>query len=108
MIKSAGNRISPTEVEEAAEATGLVAEAVAFGIADASLGQAVILVGRPAADVRDDAADVADLLAKRLKAELPGFMQPRAILIRDTLPRNANGKLDRVAISQSAAAELAV
>ncbi len=46
MIKSAGNRISPQEVEEAALATGLVAEAVALGVKDERLGQAVHLVVR--------------------------------------------------------------
>ena len=34
MIKTSGNRVSPTEVEEAAVASGLVAEAVALGIPD--------------------------------------------------------------------------
>lgn len=108
MIKSAGNRISPTEVEEAAEATGLVAEAVAFGLADAALGQAVILVVRPSANCDAALADVPGLLAKALKAELPGFMQPRHILVRDTLPRNANGKLDRVSIEALATLELEI
>jgi acyl-coenzyme A synthetase/AMP-(fatty) acid ligase len=46
MIKSAGNRISPQEIEEAALATGLVAEAVALGMPDERLGQAVHLVVR--------------------------------------------------------------
>jgi acyl-CoA ligase (AMP-forming) (exosortase A-associated) len=104
MIKSAGNRISPTEVEEAAEATGLVAEAVAFGLPDPALGQAVALVVRPAAGQSVDR--LADAIGKALKAELPGFMQPRHILVRSVLPQNANGKLDRVAITQSAKAEL--
>ena len=106
MIKSAGNRISPTEVEEAAEATGLVAEAVAFGVADSALGQAVILVARLSANCAASQADVPGLLAKALKAELPGFMQPRYILVRASLPRNANGKLDRVKIEAAATLEL--
>ena len=38
MIKSAGNRISPTEVEEAAVAVEGVAEAVALGVRDDRLG----------------------------------------------------------------------
>jgi acyl-CoA synthetase (AMP-forming)/AMP-acid ligase II len=33
-------------------------------------------------------------------------MQPHSVLVRDSLPRNANGKLDRVAIVQTATAEL--
>jgi acyl-CoA ligase (AMP-forming) (exosortase A-associated) len=93
MIKSAGNRISPQEVEEAALATGLVAEAVALGVADARLGQAVHLVVRGESD---DAARAE--LAKRLQRDLPNFMQPKAIHWRKALPLNPNGKIDRTAL----------
>ena len=54
MIKSAGNRISPQELEDAARATDLVSEAVALGVPDERLGQAVHLV------VRGDAGRDAD------------------------------------------------
>jgi acyl-CoA ligase (AMP-forming) (exosortase A-associated) len=91
MIKSAGNRISPQEVEEAALATGLVAEAVALGVPHARLGQAVHLV------VRGDAANAGEL-AKRLQRDLPNFMQPQHIHWRATLPLNPNGKIDRAAL----------
>ncbi|MGB7374479.1 acyl-CoA ligase (AMP-forming), exosortase A system-associated [Pontixanthobacter sp.] len=94
MIKSAGNRISPNDIEEAARATGLVAEAVALGIPDARLGHAIHLVARAAADSADAATQVPRALAK----ELPNFMQPHAIHWRDSLPVNPNGKLDRGAI----------
>src|SRR5690606_27171102 len=46
MIKSAGNRISPQEIEDVALASGLVAEAAAIGVPDARLGQAVHLIVR--------------------------------------------------------------
>lgn len=91
MIKSAGNRISPQEIEEAALATGLVAEAVALGVADPRLGQAVHLV------VRGDMAREAEL-AEKLLRELPNFMQPKAIHWRAALPLNPNGKIDRAAL----------
>jgi len=91
MIKSAGNRISPQEVEEAALATGLVAEAVALGVPHARLGQAVHLV------VRGDAANAGEL-AKRLQRDLPNFMQPQHIHWRAALPLNPNGKIDRAAL----------
>ena len=97
MIKSAGNRISPQEVEDAAVATGLVAEAVAVGIPDAKLGQAVCLAVRGAALDEDG-------LRKALAAALPNFMQPRLIRHYDAMPRNPNGKLDRNAIAQEFAA----
>lgn len=92
MIKTSGNRISPTEVEEAAIASGLVAEAVALGMPDPRLGEAIALVVRP--DRRDEEA----ALRAHLRRELPNFMQPGPILWRDELPRGPNGKLDRVAL----------
>jgi acyl-CoA ligase (AMP-forming) (exosortase A-associated) len=93
MIKTAGNRVSPTEVEEAALASGLIFEAVAFGIPDARLGAAIILIvrGKEGAD--------REALPAWLRRSLPNFMQPRTIAWRDELPRNPNGKLDRVAIA---------
>ena len=96
MIKSAGNRISPQEIEDAAIATGLVAEAVALGVKDERLGHAVHLVVRAAPDAGDAEAS----LPKALKAELPNFMIPHQIHWRDKLPLNPNGKLDRTAIAQ--------
>ena len=91
MIKSAGNRISPLEIEEAVLSGGETREAVAVGVADARLGQGVVVVlaGDPARE---------DELRARLRTMLPSFMQPVRYEWRDELPRNANGKLDRAAI----------
>ena len=93
MIKSAGNRISPQEVEAAALVSGLTNEAVALGIKDDRLGQAVELV------VRGDAAGDAALKTALAKA-LPGFMQPRRIRWRAAMPLGPNGKIDRTALAQ--------
>ncbi|SER61190.1 acyl-CoA ligase (AMP-forming), exosortase A system-associated [Sphingobium sp. YR768] len=94
MIKSAGNRISPTEIEEAAVAVPGVAEAVALGIKDDRLGQAVRLLLR-AAD-----PTVTDTVVTHLKQELPNFMQPKDIMLVPEFPRNPNGKIDRVALAR--------
>jgi acyl-CoA ligase (AMP-forming) (exosortase A-associated) len=92
MIKTSGNRVSPTEVEEAAVATGLVAEAVALGVPDDRLGEAIALIVRPQLPHgRDSEAE----LRSRLKSELPNFMQPGPIIWRDEMPKSPNGKLDR-------------
>lgn len=96
MIKSAGNRISPQEVEDAARATGLVAEAVALGVPDERLGQAVHLVVR--ASSSSGTGDEAQQLAQALAKELPNFMQPKMIHWRGTMPLNPNGKIDRTAL----------
>ena len=92
MMKVAGNRISPTEVEEAVLAGGEVAEAVALGLPDERQGQVIAVVARAAA------ADSEALVRARLRRELPSFQQPSYYVWVEALPRNANGKLDRVAV----------
>lgn len=103
MIKSAGNRISPQEIEEAALATGLAAEAIAIGLPDERLGQAIHLVVRAA----PGATDAEEELPRKLMQELPNFMQPRAIHWRDAMPIGPNGKIDRAGLQAELQAELA-
>ena len=91
MIKSAGNRISPTEVEEAVTAGGETSEAVAVGVEDERLGQAIVVVAKG-----DGSAEA--MLRDRLRRDLPNFMQPARYVWLSELPRNANGKLDRAAL----------
>ena len=100
MIKSAGNRISPQEIEEAALASGLVAEAVALGIPDERLGHAVHLIVRPLSS----SSDAKDELPRILMQNLPNFMQPKVIHWRSFLPISPNGKIDRNALQAELAA----
>jgi acyl-CoA ligase (AMP-forming) (exosortase A-associated) len=95
MIKTSGNRVSPTEVEEAAVASGLVAEAVALGVPDDRLGEAIALIVRPTGEQREGGEEA---LRAFLRRELPNFMQPGPILWRSELPKSPNGKLDREAL----------
>ncbi len=100
MIKSAGNRISPQEIEEAAVATGLVAEAVALGVPDERLGHAIHLIVR---GIDKGSGGAEDLKAKLLH-NLPNFMQPQVIHWREALPKNPNGKIDRSGLQAELAA----
>src|SRR5258706_14382662 len=97
MIKTAGNCISPAEVEEAVLAGGEAVEAVALGGPDPRPGQAIVVVAR--AGGAEEEAEAR--LRERLRRDLPSFMQPVRYDWRDALPRNANGKLDRVALKHS-------
>ena len=102
MIKTSGNRVSPTEIEEAAYGSGAVDAAVALGIADERLGQAILLVASPAGGRSFEEAEAT--LRGAIAATLPGYMLPRTVIWRDALPRNANGKLDRSALRREHAA----
>ena len=92
MIKTSGLRVSPTDVEEAAHLTGAVSEAAAFGVADDTLGQVIVLI---AVAAREGAAEQ---LARGLADALPAYMRPARVDWREALPRSANGKIDRAAL----------
>ena len=91
MIKTSGYRVSPTEVEEAVYATGLVGDAVALGVEDDRLGQRIVLVATGAKGPL-----AASALLAELRRTLPRFMVPAEVREMDVLPRSPNGKFDRV------------
>jgi acyl-CoA synthetase (AMP-forming)/AMP-acid ligase II len=91
MIKTSGYRVSPTEVEEAAYGTGLVADAVALGVPDERLGDAIALVVTPA----DGTELEPKALVTALRKELPLYMVPSRVVVRASMPRSPNGKYDR-------------
>jgi acyl-CoA ligase (AMP-forming) (exosortase A-associated) len=95
MIKTSGYRVSPTEIEEVAYATTLVRDAVALGVEDATLGQRVLLVVAPTADEFD-----ADAFLEEMKSRLPLYMVPSSVVVRDAIPRSANGKFDRALLRE--------
>jgi acyl-CoA ligase (AMP-forming) (exosortase A-associated) len=91
MIKTSGYRVSPTEIEEVAYASGLVGEAAAFGMADEKLGEHIVL----AVTGLNGAGCDTGLLAKRIAGEVAKYMVPRRIVVLPELPRSPNGKFDR-------------
>lgn len=96
MIKVSGYRVSPHEIEEALLATDLVGEVAAFGVPHPEYGQVIVLVA-----VAQDRV-VAGKLMRECQRRLPSYMVPAHIAISAAaLPRNANGKVDRKAISKS-------
>jgi acyl-CoA ligase (AMP-forming) (exosortase A-associated) len=97
MIKTSGYRVSPTEVEEVAYASGLVTDAVATGVPHPTLGQAVVLIATPSPAPLGEGRDAS--LLSYLKSNLPNFMVPLRIEWEDELPRNPNGKFDRPALA---------
>lgn len=91
LIKSQGFRISPEEVEEIILSSGLVDEVAVRGRADEVSGQVVIAHVVAKAGV----TDMLSRLETVCRQEMPGYMQPRQILLRESLPRTASGKIDR-------------
>jgi acyl-CoA synthetase (AMP-forming)/AMP-acid ligase II len=93
MIKSAGYRISPTEVEDVLMSTGAFRQVAVIGLPDEWVGQKVHAVGV----ALNGAVDTASVL-KQAAATLPGHMVPTRIDMVDTLPQTPNGKVDYKAL----------
>ncbi|MCL4721235.1 MAG: AMP-binding protein, partial [Gammaproteobacteria bacterium] len=91
MIKTSGYRVSPTEIEDCLMQSGLLKEVVAVGVPDERLGQAVVLVA-VALETQGDG----ERLLGYAREKLPAYMVPRSVVWRGDLPRNPNGKFDRV------------
>jgi len=95
MIKSSGYRISPTEIEEVAYSHEGVELAAAFGVPHPLLGEAVILALEPGPE-----GIAAEALKAHFRKKMPQFMVPAWVQVRETLPRNTNGKVDRARLAQ--------
>ena len=99
MIKTSGYRVSPTELEEVLYASGLVGEAVALGLPHPVLGQSIVLVAVPP----EGATLNTDAVMELCRRDLPSYMMPHDVVERPSLPRNANGKIDRKALAEQLA-----
>ncbi len=102
MIKTSGFRVSPTELEEVIYASGLVAEVIAMGVSDDKLGQSIVVV----VTARDGKVFEEDTLRAYCRQEMPTYMVPHQIHLRENLPRNPNGKIDRKLVSEELLSEM--
>lgn len=94
MLKCSGIRISPTEVEQQFYAlVPDVTDVAAIAVPLANADQAILLLFS-ATEQQDCAAILA-----QLKLALPVYMQPKALLQLQQLPKTVNGKLDRKQLS---------
>jgi len=101
LIKSAGHRISPLEIERAILAHPKVVQCGAVGVEDRFLGQAI--VAYIAAEEDDPAleAEIAGLCRRTLSThKLPKYYR-----FLSSLPLNPSSKLDRAALRERASIE---
>jgi len=96
-IITGGENVFPAEVEAAIWATGLVRDVAVIGMGDRHWGECVTALYVPRSpDVS------ATEIAGELKTVLSHYKCPKRWLVCTELPRNAQGKLNRVALHQLA------
>lgn len=91
IIKSRGEKVSPTEVENAIYRLPEVGEVMVLGVPDPVLGEAVcaLVTLKPGAALHE--REVKRACFERLE----GFMVPKQVVFVESLPRNERGKLSR-------------
>src|SRR5262249_53234932 len=103
MIKTAGNNVSPREVEVALEAFPEIRLALVFGVPDDERGQVVVAGVAPTLGATIDVDDVRE----RVRKELSSYKVPRAIVVLadDEIPWLGSGKAGRRPIAATVAAQ---
>ena len=91
MIISGGVNLYPAEIEAVIQELPNVADCAVFAVADDDLGEAVAAVVQPAAAGAVTVADIRAHVASRLGR----LKHPRVIELRDSLPRQENGKIKK-------------
>lgn len=94
-IITGGENVFPAEVEAAIRATGLVQDVCVIGVDDREWGQAITALYVPI----QPAIAVTDLRTA-LDGNLSRFKHPKHWLAVDQLPRNPQGKLNRLQVQQ--------
>jgi acyl-CoA synthetase (AMP-forming)/AMP-acid ligase II len=91
MIKSGGHRIAPQEIEEAILEHPAVHETAVIGVPDELLGERIVAFVVPKVPTALDELALGRFLGDRL----PAYKLPRAIELRDDLPKNDAGKISK-------------
>ena len=100
MIKTSGYRVSPTEIEEVAYATGLGARRRRARRRGSEPGTAHRACRQPD---RRIAARCASALLAAFKRQLPLYMVPSSVVEMAAIPTTPNGKFDRVLLREQLA-----
>lgn len=96
LINRGGEKISPREIDEALLEHPSVAQAVAFAVPHAKLGEEIA-----AAVVLQDGASLTQRQLREFAAErLAGYKVPRQVLFLDGIPKGPSGKLKRVGLAR--------
>jgi malonyl-CoA/methylmalonyl-CoA synthetase len=91
LIISGGLNVYPKEVEDVLGAVPGVAESAVVGVAHDDLGEAVTAVVVPEAGTGVDP----EAVRRAVRSRLAGYKVPKSVVIVDSLPRNAMGKVEK-------------
>ncbi len=91
MFISGGENVYPAEVEATIAELASVAECAVIGIPDDKWGE----VGQAHVIVVAGQAVTADMIITHCKARLAGYKVPKSVILTETIPRTASGKVQK-------------
>lgn len=98
MIISGGENIYPKEVEDLASGVPGVAECAVIGVPDEIFEERVIAVVKPVQGLDYEPDELTDRIVTVVRAELAGYKAPKEVHFVEDFPRNALGKINKVAL----------
>ena len=90
-----GYRIELGEIESAANSLPIVKEAVATHIITGGISKIIVSLGTGIEKLSGHEFN------EGLKKKLPKYMMPHKVIYYDFLPKNRNGKIDRIKIKKN-------
>ncbi len=96
IIKSAGFRISPFEIEDVVVSLDDVLNCAVIGVPDDIMGEAVIAV----VEVKEPTRELKAKIILHCNSVLPSYKVPRNIVFIEKIPLNSSGKTDRNKIKE--------
>ncbi|MCZ0985931.1 class I adenylate-forming enzyme family protein [Streptomyces diastatochromogenes] len=97
MIIRGGENIYPKEIEDVLTGDRSVLEAAVIGVPDEKWGEVVVAYVQPRPGVTVDPAALQKLCARHLT----GYKRPTSYIVVEAIPKNAVGKIDKVALRAS-------
>jgi len=99
LIISGGFNVYPAEVEAAIEQIDGVAEVAVVGAPHPDFGEGVIaiVVAQTGANLNEDQ------ITEALRGSLAAYKRPKRVVLRDALPRNAMGKVEKAVLRRELA-----
>ncbi len=98
MIKAGANRVSAKEIEEKILEHGDLHEVAVIGVEDPTLGEAIKAFVVPKPGIVDFTEEKLITFCKKV---LPAFKVPRHVEIKDSLPKNASGKISKLELKKN-------
>jgi long-chain acyl-CoA synthetase len=99
IIKCRGEKVSPREIENVLSAMSELVEAAVIGVPDALLGEAIVAFVVP----RENSTVVARDVLRHCATHMEEFLVPQRVEVVASLPKSANGKIDKHGLALSIA-----